>query len=66
VCQHTANTPPPNGATEPESPGARRTEDLEHLHGKLFAILGACEPDWRFGAILGQEGDRWIMTLGGY
>jgi 2-polyprenyl-6-methoxyphenol hydroxylase-like FAD-dependent oxidoreductase len=44
----------------------RRTEDLEHLHGKLFAILGACEPDWRFGAILVQEGDRWIVTLGGY
>jgi hypothetical protein len=45
--------------------GNRRTEDLERLYGKLFAIL-VCEPDWRFGAMLGQEGDRWIVTLGGY
>ena len=44
----------------------RRPEDLEHLHGRRFAILAACQPDWRFGAILGQEGKRWIVTLGGY
>jgi 2-polyprenyl-6-methoxyphenol hydroxylase-like FAD-dependent oxidoreductase len=36
------------------------------LHGKLFAIIGADAPDWRFGALLGQEGDRWIVSLGGY
>jgi len=36
------------------------------LHGKVFAIIGACGPDWRFGALLGQEGDRWIVSLGGY
>jgi hypothetical protein len=23
-------------------------------------------PDWRFGIMLGQEGERWIVTLGGY
>jgi 2-polyprenyl-6-methoxyphenol hydroxylase-like FAD-dependent oxidoreductase len=44
----------------------RRPEDFEHLHGRRFAILAACQPDWRFGAILGQEGERWIVTLGGY
>jgi 2-polyprenyl-6-methoxyphenol hydroxylase-like FAD-dependent oxidoreductase len=45
---------------------SRRPEHLEHLHGRRFAILAACQPDWRFGAILGQEGERWIVTLGGY
>jgi 2-polyprenyl-6-methoxyphenol hydroxylase-like FAD-dependent oxidoreductase len=45
----------------------RLPEHLEHgLHGKLFAIIGACAPTWRFGALLGQEGDRWIVSLGGY
>jgi 2-polyprenyl-6-methoxyphenol hydroxylase-like FAD-dependent oxidoreductase len=38
----------------------------EHLHGMIGAIIAACPPDWRFGAILAQEGDRWIVTLGGY
>jgi 2-polyprenyl-6-methoxyphenol hydroxylase-like FAD-dependent oxidoreductase len=37
-----------------------------HLHGKTGAIIAACRPDWRFGVILAQEGDRWIVTLGGY
>jgi hypothetical protein len=36
------------------------------LHGKTAAIIAACEPDWRFGAILAQEGDRWTVSLGGY
>jgi 2-polyprenyl-6-methoxyphenol hydroxylase-like FAD-dependent oxidoreductase len=36
------------------------------LRGKLAAIIAACQPGWRFGAILAQEGDRWIVTLGGY
>ena len=38
----------------------------EHLRGKSGAIIAACPPDWRFGVILSQEGDRWIVTLGGY
>jgi len=38
----------------------------EQLRGMRGAIIGACAPDWRFGAILAQEGDRWIVTLGGY
>ena len=38
----------------------------EHLNGKRAVILGACHPDWRFGVILAQEHDRWIVTLGGY
>jgi hypothetical protein len=38
----------------------------DQLHGKLAAIIAACEPDWRFGAILAQEGDRWTVSLGGY
>jgi hypothetical protein len=45
----------------------RLPEHLQHaLQGKLFVIIGACAPDWRFGALLGQEGDRWIVSLGGY
>ena len=38
----------------------------DELHGKTAAIIAACEPDWRFGAILAQEGDRWTVSLGGY
>jgi 2-polyprenyl-6-methoxyphenol hydroxylase-like FAD-dependent oxidoreductase len=38
----------------------------EHLAGKRFVIMAACDPDWRFGALLPQEHDRWIVTLGGY
>ena len=41
----------------------RRSEDL---HGKLGAIIAACRPDWRFGVILAQEGERWTVSLGGY
>ena len=37
-----------------------------HLHGKGGAIIAACRPDWRFGVILSQENDRWIVTIGGY
>jgi hypothetical protein len=36
------------------------------LNGKLGAILGACRPDWRGGVIVAQEGERWIVSLGGY
>lgn len=38
----------------------------EHLRGMSGAIIAACTPDWRFGVILSQENDRWIVTLGGY
>jgi hypothetical protein len=41
----------------------RRAEDL---HGKLGAIIAACRPQWRFGVILVQEGERWTVSLGGY
>jgi 2-polyprenyl-6-methoxyphenol hydroxylase-like FAD-dependent oxidoreductase len=41
----------------------RRPEDL---HGKAGAIIAACRPDWRFGAILAQESARWTVSLGGY
>ena len=38
----------------------------DQLGGKFGAIMAACPPDWRFGAILSQEGERWIVSLGGY
>jgi 2-polyprenyl-6-methoxyphenol hydroxylase-like FAD-dependent oxidoreductase len=38
----------------------------EHLHGKSGAIIAACSPGWRFGAMLAQEDERWIVSLGGY
>ncbi|HMF23174.1 MAG TPA: FAD-dependent monooxygenase [Pseudolabrys sp.] len=38
----------------------------EHLHGKMGAIIAACRPDWRFGAVLAQEGERWTVSLAGY
>jgi 2-polyprenyl-6-methoxyphenol hydroxylase-like FAD-dependent oxidoreductase len=41
----------------------RRPKDL---HDKAGAIIAACRPDWRFGAILAQEGQRWTVSLGGY
>jgi 2-polyprenyl-6-methoxyphenol hydroxylase-like FAD-dependent oxidoreductase len=36
------------------------------LGGKLVALCGASAPDWRFGVALAQEGERVIVTLGGY
>jgi 2-polyprenyl-6-methoxyphenol hydroxylase-like FAD-dependent oxidoreductase len=36
------------------------------LNGKLGAAFAACRPDWRFGFIAAQEGERSILTLGGY
>jgi 2-polyprenyl-6-methoxyphenol hydroxylase-like FAD-dependent oxidoreductase len=38
----------------------------KHLPGKQAVVMAACQPDWRFGVILAQEDDRWIVTLGGY
>jgi 2-polyprenyl-6-methoxyphenol hydroxylase-like FAD-dependent oxidoreductase len=38
----------------------------EHMHGKFGAVIAACSPGWRFGGMLAQEGERWIVSLGGY
>ena len=38
----------------------------EHLPGKQAIVIAACRPGWRVGLILAQEGERWIVTLGGY
>ena len=38
----------------------------DHLPGKEAVIVAATPPDWRLGVILAQDGDRWIVTLGGY
>ncbi|MBR0797989.1 FAD-dependent monooxygenase [Bradyrhizobium jicamae] len=38
----------------------------DHLYDRKFVIMGACSPDFRFGALLPQEGKRWTVTLGGY
>jgi len=38
----------------------------EHLLGKQAVVMAGCRPGWRFGVILAQENDRWIVTLGGY
>ena len=38
----------------------------EHLRGKQAIVMAACRPGWRFGVILAQEDERWIVTLGGY
>jgi 2-polyprenyl-6-methoxyphenol hydroxylase-like FAD-dependent oxidoreductase len=38
----------------------------KYLHGRKFVLMGACLPDFRFGALLPQEGERWTVTLGGY
>jgi 2-polyprenyl-6-methoxyphenol hydroxylase-like FAD-dependent oxidoreductase len=38
----------------------------EHLDGKQAAVIAACQPGWRCGAMLAQEDERWIVSLGGY
>jgi 2-polyprenyl-6-methoxyphenol hydroxylase-like FAD-dependent oxidoreductase len=38
----------------------------EELGGKMAAIMAACDPEWRMGAMLAQEGSRWMVSLGGY
>ena len=35
----------------------------EHLPGKQAVVMAGCRPGWRFGVILAQEDDRWIVTL---
>jgi len=37
-----------------------------HAGGKSAILVKAGAPDYRFGAVLAQEDDRWIVTLGGY
>ena len=36
------------------------------LHGRKFVIMAPCLPEFRFGGLLPQEGDRWTVSLGGY
>ncbi|MDZ8188389.1 MAG: 2-polyprenyl-6-methoxyphenol hydroxylase-like oxidoreductase [Nostoc sp. ChiSLP02] len=38
----------------------------EHLQGDLATVVSPCLPNWRYGVMLGQEGDLWIVTLGAY
>jgi len=38
----------------------------EQLGGRIAVVMAACHPDWRGGALIAQEGDRWILSLGGY
>jgi hypothetical protein len=38
----------------------------EHLQGDLATVVLPSLPNWRYGTILPQEGDRWIVTIGGY
>jgi hypothetical protein len=38
----------------------------DHLGGRRGVVMAACDPDWRGAGMLAQEGDRWIVGLGGY
>ena len=38
----------------------------EHLQGDLATIVAPSLPNWRCGAMLALEGDRWIVSIGGY
>lgn len=38
----------------------------EHLQGDLSIVVSPSLPNWRYGAMLAQEGDCWIVTIGGY
>lgn len=38
----------------------------EHLQGDVATVVSPSLPNWRYGVILAQEGDRWIVTIGGY
>jgi 2-polyprenyl-6-methoxyphenol hydroxylase-like FAD-dependent oxidoreductase len=45
----------------------RKPEHIDvYLHGRKFVLMAACLPEFRFGALLPQEGDRWTVSLGGY
>ncbi|HEY3785254.1 MAG TPA: hypothetical protein VGL55_08250 [Steroidobacteraceae bacterium] len=36
------------------------------LDGKLGVVVAGSAPSWRNGAMLAQEGDRWILSAGGF
>jgi 2-polyprenyl-6-methoxyphenol hydroxylase-like FAD-dependent oxidoreductase len=38
----------------------------EQLDGDRALIMAPAAPAWRMAAMLAQEGDRWIVSLGGY
>lgn len=38
----------------------------EHLRGDLGTVISPSLPNYRYGAILAQESDRWVVTIGGY
>jgi 2-polyprenyl-6-methoxyphenol hydroxylase-like FAD-dependent oxidoreductase len=38
----------------------------KHLQGDLATVVSPSLPNGRFGVIAAQEGDRWIVTIGGY
>jgi 2-polyprenyl-6-methoxyphenol hydroxylase-like FAD-dependent oxidoreductase len=38
----------------------------EDLGGKVGAVVAASGPGWRCAALLAQEGNRWIASIGGY
>ena len=38
----------------------------EHLQGDLGTVVSPSLPNWRCGVIMAQEGDRWIVSIGGY
>ena len=45
----------------------RKPEHIDvDLHGRKFVLMAACLPEFRFGALLPQEGNRWTVSLGGY
>jgi hypothetical protein len=41
----------------------RRPTDLD---GKLGVIVAGSAPNWRYGGIIAQENDSWILSVGGY
>jgi 2-polyprenyl-6-methoxyphenol hydroxylase-like FAD-dependent oxidoreductase len=38
----------------------------DHIPGRDGIVMLATPPDKRMGAMLAQDGDRWVVTLGGY
>ena len=44
----------------------RYCRNPEHLGGQRGVIMAACHPDWRGAVMLAQEGDCWIVGMGGY
>ena len=45
----------------------RKSEHIDvTLDGRKFVLMAPCWPEFRFGALLPQEGDRWTVSLGGY